>query len=196
MNIPDIIYAGDDLEWVESAPTDDADNSLKASLGWTFKYNIINSTGKAQISAADISSSAYQTDDHKFSLTSAQTAGWTAGKYLATGYCVKGTEYQIIGRKTIEIKLNVLTATTHDFRTHAHKSLEAIEAAIERRASKEQLQLSISTGGGSSRAVQFMTLEELIKARAYYKAEVDQEIAKEKIDNGQAPGGRVKLQFS
>lgn len=196
MNIPDLIYAGDDLEWVESFPEDDAGNALKASLGWTFKYNIINSSGLCQVSSADIASSAYQTDDHKFSLTSANTAGWNAGKYLATGYCVNGTETQVIGRKTIEIKINVLTAQSYDFRTHARKALEAIEAAIERRATKEQMQLSLSTGGGSSRAVQFMTLEELIKARAYYKSLVDQEIAEEKMDNGESPGGRVKLQFS
>jgi len=196
VNIPDIIFAGDDLEWVESFPNDDAGNALKASLGWTYKYRIINSANLAQVTAADIASTAYQTDDHKFSLTSANTSSWVAGKYLATGYCVKGSEYQVIGRKTIEIKINVFTATTYDFRTHARKALEAIEAAIERRASKEQNQLSISTGGGSSRAVQFMTLEELIKAKAYYQSLVNQEIAEEKMDNGEAPGGRVKLQFS
>lgn len=194
MNIPDKIYAGDDLEWVESFAAAEDDTQLKASDGWTEYYRIINSSNLIQVSAADITSTAYG-DDHKFSLTSAQTAGWTAGKYLATRYAKKGTETQVLGRKTIEILTNVLTATTFDFRTHARKALEAIEAAIERRATKEQNQLSISTGGGSSRAVQFMSMEELIKARQYYKALVDAEIETEKIDAGESPGGRVLLRF-
>lgn len=194
MNIPDKIYAGDDLEWTESYGSAEDGTELKASDGWTEYYRIINSANLIQVASADITSIA-DGDDHKFSLTSAQTAGWTAGKYLATRYARKATEYHILGRKNIEILLNVLTATTYDFRTHARKALDAIEAAIERRATKEQNQLSISTGGGSSRAVQFATYEELIKAKQYYQALVDQEITAEKIDNGEDPGGRVLLRF-
>ena len=195
MNIPDQIIAGDALYFTESFPQDEAGNDLKASDGWTFNYRIINSSGIIQVGSNDIAATA-DGDDFIFSITSADTANWSEGIYEAYGYMTKsGESDQIIGKKLIEIIANVLTASTYDFRSHARVALDAIEAALERRATKEQMQLSISTGGGSSRAVQFASFEELIKARQYYKAEVAAEVAAEKIANGKDPGGRVLLRF-
>jgi len=195
MNIPEILYAGDQNVWTEPFPQDEEGNDLKASDGWTYKYRIINSAGLIQISSLDITSAA-DGDNHEFTLTAAQTAAWTPGKYLATGYLTKsGQSNQVVGRKQIEIIINVLTAQSFDFRSHARKTLDAIEAAIERRASKEQEQLSISTRGGSSRAIQFLSYEELLNAKNYYQTLVNQELAEENINNGLPSGNRLLVRF-
>lgn len=183
MNIPKTLFAGDKIEWTESV------SSYLPSDGWTYKYVIINNAEKIELSSTPSG------DSHSFVLEPADTADWTKGTYIAQGYVehTNGT-YEIIGRVTVQIKENLITANTYDFRSHARKTLEAIEAAIERRASKEQLSISISSRG-SSRQLQYMTMEELIKAKDYYQKLVSQEEANELIEQGKAPGGKVLLQF-
>lgn len=183
MNLPETIYAGDHLDFSDTL------SDYKASEGWTLHYVIINSTSKYTIdSTAD-------GDAHKFDIASSVTGDWDAGDYTWLAYVTKtGEEDEHLYRGQLTIKENLVTATTYDSRSHAKKSLDAIEAAIERRASKEQMQLQI-TVRGSSRALQYMSMDELIKARAYYRSLYEQELQQEKINRGESPGNKVLLQF-
>lgn len=185
MNQPSIIYAGDKVEWTESL------SDYPASEGWTLKYTLINSSYKESFS------SAADGDDHDITLLNADTADWNAGTYILQPY-VEHTDgtIQTLERTTLEVKQNLLTATTYDFRTHARKTLEAIEAAIERRATIEQISMQITTRGGSSKALQYMNMDELIKAREYYQDLVNTETAKENIEAGKPAGNKILLQFN
>ena len=184
MNIPTQIFAADKIEFTEN-------NSLfTASSGWTAKYNLLNATDKISfVSTAD-------GDTHAFTITSATSGAWAEGTYTAVLYYehTDGT-YEIEGRLTVTIKPNLITSTTYDFRSTARRTLEAIEAAIERRASKEQLSIQI-TVKGSSRALQYAPMDELIKAKTHYQAIVKNEEAEELIRQGKNPGGKVLLQFN
>ncbi|HAV56617.1 MAG TPA: hypothetical protein DCX45_03645 [Acinetobacter junii] len=183
MNEPKTIYAGDKVEWTES------NSDYLASAGWTYKARIINSAGKFDID------SVANGDDHDVTLTPAITATYTAGKYMMQPYYqhTDGTK-QYQPRFEIEVFPDLVAATTYDYRSHARTVLEALEAAIESRATKAQMSISISTPQGS-RALQYLTLEELIKAKEYYQGLVNYEEEKNLIDAGQSPGGRVLIQF-
>lgn len=59
-----------------------------------------------------------------------------------------------------------------DDRSHAKKVLEAIEAVIADRATKDQEEFTIISDTGSQRSLKRTPLADLIKLRARYKAEV------------------------
>lgn len=183
MNEPKIFYAGDKIEWTES-------NSLyPASDGWTYKCRLINSSGKI-----DITSTA-DGDSHDISITSAISAAYTAGKYMLQPYYqhTDGTK-EYLARFEVEVFPDLVAANTYNYKSHARTTLEALEAAIESRATKAQMSISISTPQGS-RALQYLTLEELIKAKEFYQGLVEQEEAQNLISAGKKPGGRVFVQF-
>ena len=83
----------------------------------------------------------------------------------------------------------------YDFRSNARQTLEALEAAILRRASKEQMSIAIGVRG-SSRQLQYLTMDELIRARNFYTNLVKQEEQQDLIDQGKSPGNKVLIQFT
>lgn len=180
--LPKVLYAGDKLEFTES------DSDYKASDSWTMKYKLINATTNITfVSTAD-------GDDHKFTITSAISAAWTIGKYRFVQYAEKAAVIEHLARGIVEVKADIVSLATYDFRTHALKTLEALEAAIERRATKEQMSIAIGVRG-SSRQLQFLAMDELIRARNYYQNLVNQEEANDLIDQGKSPGNKNLIQF-
>jgi len=184
VKLPSILYAGDKLEFTES------DSDYKASDGWTLKYKLIN----ASTSITDITSTA-DGDDHKFSIPSTTSANWTVGKYRFVRYAEKGATYEHLDRGNVEVKPDFVALSTYDFRSHALTTLEALEAAIERRATKEQMSIAIGVRG-SSRQLQYLTMDELIRARNYYQSLVDREAQEDLIAQGKSPGNKILLQFN
>ena len=184
MNEPTTLFAGDKVEWTESL------SDYLPSAGWTLKYILINSLNRyTLVSTAD-------GESHKVSLLSTDTSAWVAGTYVVQPYCehTDGTN-ELLSQYTVEIKQNLISATTFDFRTHARKTLDAINTAIEGRASQEVLSLQVSTPGGSSKALQYLTMDEMIKAKNYYQSLVDSEITQEKINAGQNAGNKILISF-
>lgn len=181
---PTIIYAGDKIEWTESL------SDYLPSEGWTLKYVLINSAARQTFASTD------DNDSHKISLTSDDTSDWAPGSYTLQSY-VEHTDgtIEVIRRLTVTVKQNLITATTYDFRTHAQKTLEAINSAIEGRASQNVLSLQISTPGGSSKALQYLSMDELIKAKNFYQSLVDSELQQEKIEAGLDPGNKILISF-
>lgn len=182
MNEPKEIFAGDKLEWTES------NSAYPASEGWVLKYVLINNSQKYTFQAAA------DGDNHKVTLLSTDTSAWAAGTYTLMPYYESSTTKEIQTRLTLKIKPNLITAATYDTRSHARKALEAIEAAIERRATKEQSALQISTPQGT-RSLQWMSMRELIEAREFYNGELIREQQAERAAQGKAAGGRVFLEF-
>ena len=184
MNEPTIIYAGDKVEWTESL------SDYLPSAGWTLKYILINASNKETIISTP------DGDSHSIVLTSAITAGWVAGSYALQPFVenTNGT-YELLPRRTVTVKENLIISSTYDFRTHAQKTLELIEAAIEERAPQSAMSLSITTRGGSSKALQFLTHKELIEARSFYKSLVESELVQEKIEAGINPGNKILISF-
>jgi len=126
-------------------------------------------------------------------VTAATTAGWTAGKYSYAVYAGKSSwaERYIVYSGRVTVVENIATQVAgYDGRSHAQKALDAIEAVLENRASRDQSQYSIA-----GRQITKMTIDELLKFRNYYRSEVEAERLAERAANGDNPGYMVKVKF-
>ena len=83
-----------------------------------------------------------------------------------------------------------LAADTSDPRTHARKVLDALEALIEGKASKDQQSYSIA-----GRSISRLSPGELLEWRDRYRVEVAAEARAEKIKNGGMHAGIIKVRF-
>lgn len=105
---------------------------------------------------------------HKFTETAATTAGWGAGSYSVSIRAAFGDHvYEIeSGDLVVGGDLSAV-AESHDPRGHAQRTLAAIEAVIEGRASKDQDSYKIN-----GRELVRTSVADLLELRKTYKAEV------------------------
>lgn len=108
---------------------------------------------------------------HRLEFAAQTTSNWRAGPYSYSLRAVRGTETVELegGQLTVEVDL-AQVGVGHDPRTHAKRVLEAIEATIEGRAGIDQESLKIN-----NRELRRTPIADLLKLRARYRAEVQQE---------------------
>lgn len=127
MSLPSSITAGDSAKW----PFED---SNYPATEWR-AYCVLFGSSNRYAMQADGADSGYE-----FNLTSTYTASWVAGRYDWSLYVVNKTDteqrYTLATGKVL-IKPN--PDGVADNRTHAERMLEAIEAVIEGKATKAQL---------------------------------------------------------
>lgn len=137
-----------------------------ADKGWVLHVYL---RGK---SAIDLMSTA-SGSQHIIEASAATTEAWAAGNY---GYSVRASnsgEVFEVENGTINILPDMGTVTEGDFRSHAQKVLDAVEAVIEGRASLDQERYRIN-----NRELYRTPLADLLRLRATYRNEVNQEKAK------------------
>jgi len=130
--------------------------------------------------------------DYVVEVASATTADWTAGDYAWQAYITRDSDSE---RVTVdygawEVVADRANATT-DPRTHAKIVLDAIEAVLETRATRDQASYSIA-----GRSLSRMPVGELLSLRNYYAQVVAGEDAAERIRNGGHGGMSVRPRFS
>ena len=181
-NAPTKIAAGDTLKFKIS------DGNYPASDGWTYKFTISNSANLygPRVSTAD-------GDDHQIEVSETVTAGWVVGEYEYLGFFEhSGGDRLTVHEGRIEITLNPALTTATDLRSHAKKSLDALEAVMESRASLDQMKYQIA-----GRSLERMTAEDLMKWRDYYRKEVAQEDALSTgPGSGSARSNRIRPRFT
>jgi len=110
------------------------------------------------------------------------TSSWVAGdyKYSITTFTGSGsTDKSIFEQGSFEITPDVTAGADVDCRTHAKKTLDAIEAVIEGRATLDQQNYSIA-----GRSITKYSVDDLLKFRGSYAAQVANELRKEKGQDG------------
>lgn len=126
---------------------------------------------------------------HRLTVSAATTANWVPGLYSYSVRVTDGTDVFEIEAGQLEITPDLTSAAEgHDGRTHAQRTLEAIEAVIEKRASLDQERYRIN-----NRELYRTPIADLLKLRDLYRAEVRREQA---AARGQNPFGatvRVRL---
>lgn len=128
---------------------------------------------------------------HIINVPAGTTATWAAGNY---GFSIRATnnlsgEVYEIDSGNLTVIGDMQTLTDGDFRTHAQKVLDAIEAMIEGRATIDQERYRIN-----NREVYRTPMADLLKYRAKYRAEVQKEQARA---CGKSQFGRVvRVQLS
>lgn len=126
-------------------------------------------------------------------ITAATTANWTAGDYWYAVYCGKTlwSERYTAETGTVKILSNLsAVSTTYDNRTHAKKTLDAIEAVIEGRASIDQMMYMIA-----GRQLSRTPIADLLALRDYYRRQYVLEQQAEKIKRGESSGRNIMVRF-
>lgn len=136
-----------------------------ADDGWSLTYYLDGPDEQTIAAAADGAG-------HLVELTPAETGAFSAGVYAWQALATDGTDVVPVGAGTLEVKPNQAAATlsaaeVEARRPFAERMLEAIEATLERRASKDQQSYTIE-----GRSLQRMRVEELERWRASYKRQV------------------------
>lgn len=161
---PTTIRAGDFLTWTKTL------NDYPANAGWTLVYTFINGSSKLTINASASGA------DHLVSVAASASAVYAAGNYSWMARITKGAEVYTVDTGSIQILPNLAALSTFDGRSHAKVMVEAIEAAIQGRASSVQLRMAIN-----NRSIEYLSPTELIKWLSFYRAEVAKEAQVETI---------------
>jgi hypothetical protein len=159
---PTQIRVGDTLEWTKSL------SDYPATL-WTLKYAFRNASN-----SFDITASADGTD-HSVSVAAATTSAYVAGEYTWVGYVLDiatGLERHTVSSGNATVNPDLAVAGAVDGRTYAKRTLDAIQAVIENRASIDQQSYTIH-----DRQLSRMSVDDLFRFREQFKGEVAAEEA-------------------
>ena len=168
---------GDTVKWTKTL------SDFPASV-WTLTYEFRGASSHQVVASAS-------DDDHAVSLTPAETGTWNPGAYWWEAYADDGTDRHKAVSGTLEVTTDFATSdAVADHRTHAAKVLDAIEATIEGRASRDQQAYSIA-----GRSLQLTPVADLLSLRDKYKVEVAAELAKEKVGRGESTSKQVLVRF-
>ena len=176
---PSQVRAGDTVKWTRLLSDYDP-------ATWILSYALRGLPGKIDITASDNGDGS-----HLVSVTPATSTAWEPGIYSWAAQVTDGTDVYTVDHGTIEV-LDDLSAISgvHDGRTHAKKVLDAIEAVLENRATKDQESYSIA-----GRSLSRTSIADLLKLRDRYRGEYVQEIRAEKGSNDEGHHGRILVRF-
>ena len=179
---PTTFIVGDRLAWKR---TDLGTDYAPASYALQYSARLESTATEITITAGESGS------DYVVEVAAATTAVYTAGIYHWQAYIVRSTDSEriTVDSGTFEVKANRDAAAT-DPRGHVKKVLDAIEAIIEKRASKDQESYSIQ-----GRSLGRTPIADLILLRDRYRAEYVREQRAERIRNGLGHSGVVKVRF-
>lgn len=180
-DIPEKFAAGDSLSWKKSL------GDYLASDGWVLTYALVNSSALIEITGTASG------DDHLIELSAATTAAYTAGEYKYQAYATSAalSERYKVDEGTVTIRPNFATQSTgYDDRTHVKKVLDALEAVILGKASKDQLSYSIA-----GRSISRLSPSEILEFYNEYRERYAREQRIERRRRGKATGGQIKARF-
>lgn len=104
---------------------------------------------------------------HTFTTAADVTASWKPGDYWYSLRVTDGTEVYEVETGTLTVDPDLAAVSEFDGRTHAERTLQAIEAVIEGRASKDQDSYRIN-----NRELRRTPISQLLKLRDVYRQEV------------------------
>ena len=176
---PAVFRAGDTVKWKRSL------DCYKASDSWVLKYAFRGTPGEIDITASA------DGDEHLVSISPTTSAAYSAGFYDVVGYVEKGSDRHTIFTSRVEVLVDLSAAgSSYDGRSHVKKTLDAIEAVLENRATKE---IEESTIEGV--AIKRISHENLIMFRQKYLQWYQQEQAAEKLKLGKGSGRVILTRF-
>jgi len=158
--IPSQIVNGDSYSWTYSNST------YPYTSSWRLTYTLVKSGVKIQIVATGSGA------DHLVEIPGTTTDDYTVGEYDWQAHITNGTERYMVLSGVLEVVADFATQTSGlDARSHTKIVLDALEAAIEGRASKTQLKQSVGEG-----SVEHMTLSEQVRMRDIYYGKYQREL--------------------
>ena len=176
---PDSITRGLNAEWVLDAP------KYPAADGWVIEYSMLLGTEQHSFVSANVAG------QHAVSIDAATSAGYGAGEYFYQAVAKKDALAHLVEEGVLVVAPNFKELTTgYDSRPHCKKVLDAIEATLEGKASKDQARYIIG-----SRRLDRYTFEDLLVLRDKYKAEWKSWQRSNKLRQGLGGGGNILVRF-
>jgi len=177
---PAVFTAGDTIKWTKSL------SDYLPADSWVLTYALVMSGKLINLTAADNGDGS-----HLVTITAATSAGYTAGIYHWQAYVTKSGERYKVGHGRLEVKPDFAAQTNgYDNTSHVKKVLDALEATILGKSSKDQMSYTIN-----GTTVARMTPEELIKWQNHYRIMYKQELQAESLDNGFTPSNKGQVRF-
>lgn len=182
-----VCHAGDTITWLRDLPD-------YPSPAYTLHYSLSNAASVIKIDALA------EAGKHRVMVTAVNSAKWQPGRYDWIAYVANGAgQRYVVDQGVTLIRANPAGTVAVDTRTHARRMLDAIEAALEKRASTDQLDMVRAVFG--QRAIERMQGGKsndpaLIVARDKYKDEVAREERAAAIMRGEKSGNRLVTRFS
>lgn len=173
--LPTLIVAGTTLKFIRDYDLDPA--------SWTATAYLTSAANSYNVTASDNGDGRFL-----FNAASAVTTTWVAGDYKLSIQATDGSETYVIEVASVLVEPALGSAT--DVRSHARKVLDALEAVLEGKASKDQQAYSIR-----GRSLSRMSPGELLDWRDRYKSEVNREKQKEDIKNGLGNSSVIRVRF-
>lgn len=179
---PTELIAGDTWAWKR---TDLGVDYAPASYALSYSARLESAGTEIGISASESG------NDYIVTVAAATTAAYAAGVYHWQAYITRTSDSArvTVDSGTFEVIANRDTATT-DPRSHAKIVLDAVEAVIESRATKDQESYTIN-----GRSLSRTPLKDLIMLRDKYRTLYLQEQRAEAIANGQGSSSRILVRF-
>lgn len=177
------LVAGDRAVWKRDDLGADYDPAI-----YDLKYSArLESDGTTEI---EITATADGTD-FVIEVASSVTVSYAAGRYHWQAYIVRKSDSEriTVDTGTWEVLADRDSATT-DPRTHARIVLDAVEAVLEGRASKDQEEYSIA-----GRSLKRTPIPELLTLRDRYRAEVRSEESAERAARGLPSRNTMYVRF-
>lgn len=167
---PSELVAGNRWAWKR---TDLGVDYPPATYSFSYELSLDSGVTKIAITAGESGS------DYIIEVPSATTAGYTAGTYKFHAFITRTADNErvLVDKGTIVVKPDYATSTA-DQRSHVKKTLDALEATIEAKATKDQLSHTID-----GRSISRMNPEEVINWMNKYKAWYAQELKAERLGN-------------
>lgn len=181
-NEPSQLRAGDTWAWRR----EDLAADYPASA-WALTYRFKNAAGGFEIVATA------DGDHFVVNHPASTTASISAGTYTWAAQAVNGADKYTVDHGTLEVLANLFSGTAtaaSDQRSHNQKTLDAIKAVIENRASKDQEEYTIA-----GRSLKRTPMADLILLLNFYEARVAGEQAEENLRNGRAIGSVIRVRM-
>lgn len=151
---PESLRAGNTATWLK-----ELSDYLPAD-GWTLYYAATTADAQITITASDNGDGR-----HLVEVAKASTAAWTTGTYRLIGYVDDGTDRHQVYDGYLEVLPDLAAASSGvEARSTIKQTLDALEALIAGKASKDQLNYTIA-----GRSLSHYSPDELLAWRTYYR---------------------------
>jgi hypothetical protein len=159
---PDILVVGDTWKWRRNIPNRSPADS------WVLTYALINKTDKITLTGSDNGDGT-----HLINVLPSVTDAYEGGEYSWQAYVTLSTDRYTVGRGYFAVEDNFTAEDSGDFRSAVKKQLDAVEALLVNKATRDQLSMSIA-----GRSISRMSPDELLKWRYELRKEWRFELAR------------------
>ncbi|MFY9589547.1 hypothetical protein [Rickettsia endosymbiont of Halotydeus destructor] len=176
---PNSFTVGETVQWQKELtdyPTKD---------GWQLIYCFRNFENRFEVKA--VAENNYYT----IRLSSEETSKFSPAIYWWQSRVIKEELQYIIENGELTIKPNLALLDSYDGRSHVKQVLDALQATILGKASRDQLSYSIS-----GRSLSRLSPAELLKWRDVYKSEYARNLQEEQLNKGISGNNLVKVKFT